>query len=105
MYISTFFCYHSHAHALLTQNACKHSPSNIHSTAAEDYDTVLATLHFQPDHSAIVVVKIDILDDVLVEGEERFSVELTAFDLSIILFNSVAEIVIEDDDDGKIKTV
>ena len=50
-----------------------------------------------------MVVKIDILDDVLAEGEERFSVELTAFDLSIILVDSVAEIFIEDDDDGKIK--
>ena len=52
-----------------------------------------------------MAVKIDILDDVLAEGEERFSVELTAFDISIILVNSVAEIVIEDDDIGKIKTV
>lgn len=66
---------------------------------------MLTTLHFQPDHSATAVVKIDILDDVLAEGEEKFSVELTAFDLSIILVDSVTEIVIEDDDNGKIKIV
>ena len=32
------------------------------------------------------------------EGEERFTLELTAFDLSIVLVNSVVEVVIADDD-------
>ena len=41
---------------------------------------------------------IRILNDNVSEGEERFTVELTAFDLSIILVNSVAEVVIDDDD-------
>ena len=32
------------------------------------------------------------------EGEERFTLELTAFDLSIVLVTSVVEVVIADDD-------
>ena len=45
-----------------------------------------------------VVVQVKILDDALREEEERFTVELTAFDLSIVLVNSITEVVIEDDD-------
>ena len=59
---------------------------------------MLTTIHFRPDRSPDVVVQINILDDELQEGEEHFTVELTAFDLSIILVNDVAEVVIEDDD-------
>ena len=45
-----------------------------------------------------VVVQVKILDDALREEEERFTVELTAFDLSVVLVNSITEVVIEDDD-------
>ena len=45
-----------------------------------------------------VVVQVKILDDALQEEEERFTVELTAFDLSVVLVNSITEVVIEDDD-------
>ena len=38
-----------------------------------------------------------LIDD-LPEGEESFTVELFAFDISLVLVNSVAEIVIKDDD-------
>ena len=49
------------------------------------------------------MVRVNIVDDALTEGEERFSVELSAFDISVVLVNSVAEVVIEDDDtSGKI---
>ena len=48
------------------------------------------------------MVHINILDDKLHEGEERLTVELTAFDLSIVLVNSITEIVIQDDDEGMI---
>ena len=49
------------------------------------------------------MVRVNIVDDALTEGEERFSVELSAFDISIVLVNSVAEVVIEDNDiSGKI---
>ena len=44
------------------------------------------------------MVRINILDDDLPEGEESFTVELFAFDISLVLVNSVAEIVIKDDD-------
>ena len=49
-----------------------------------------------------MVVQIIILDDKLHEGEERLTVELTAFDLSTVLVNSITEIVIQDDDEGMI---
>ena len=45
-----------------------------------------------------MVLQIIILDDDLQEGEERFTVELSAFDVSVVLVNSVAEFVIMDDD-------
>ena len=45
-----------------------------------------------------LMVQVKILDDVLQEEEERFTVELTAFDLSVVLVNSITEVVIEDDD-------
>ena len=74
----------------------------IHFPAAGDYQRVLTTLHFRPDRSPVVVVQIIILDDKLHEGEERLTVELTVFDLSIVLVNSITEIVIQDDDEGMI---
>ena len=72
-------------------------------TAGADYGCVLTTLHFRPDHSVSTVVQVKILDDVLREGEERFTVELTAFDLSVVLVNSITEVVIDGDDEGKFK--
>ena len=45
-----------------------------------------------------VVVQVEILDDALREEEERFTLELTAFHLSVVLVNSITEVVIEDDD-------
>ena len=66
--------------------------------AAEDYGHILATHYLRPDHSVAVVVQVKILDDVLKEGEESFTVELTAFDLSVVLVNSITEVFIEDDD-------
>ena len=71
--------------------------------AGADYGRVLTTLHFRPDHSVAAVVQVKILDDMLREGEERFTVELTAFDLSVVLVNSITEVVIDDDDKGKFK--
>ena len=43
-------------------------------------------------------MRINILDDSVQEEEEVFTVELTAFDLSIILVNSITQVVIIDDD-------
>ena len=71
--------------------------------AGTDYGHVLTTLHFRPDHSVATVVQVQILEDVLQEGEERFTVELTAFDLSVVLVNSITEVVMDDDDEGKFK--
>ena len=58
----------------------------------------MSTVYFRPYQDPAAVVYIRILNDNVSEGEERFTVELTAFDLSIILVNSVAEVVIDDDD-------
>ena len=66
--------------------------------AGKDYQNVLSTVYFRPSHSNVVVLQIIILDDDLQEGEERFTVELSAFDVSVVLVNSVAEFVIMDDD-------
>ena len=66
--------------------------------AGEDYQGVLITAQFLPHHSPVLVVRINILDDDLHEGAERFTVELTAFDISVVLVYSIAEIWIEDDD-------
>ena len=66
--------------------------------AGVDYEPTLVTDYFLPGHYLAVVVYIPIINDAEQEGEEKFTVELTAFDLSIILVNSVAEVVIEDDD-------
>ena len=68
------------------------------SSAGEDYTDVLATVYFRPDHTPSAVIRVSITDDSLREGVERFTVQLKNFDVSIVLANSVAEIVIEDDD-------
>ena len=70
--------------------------SIIH-VAGEDFEYVLTTVYFRPLHD-VVTIYISILNDSVQEGKEQFTVELSAFDLSIILVNSVAEVVIEDDD-------
>ena len=46
----------------------------------------------------MIIIYIYIINDNVQEGEERFTLELTAFDLSIVLVNSVVEVVIADDD-------
>ena len=67
-------------------------------TGGQDYRNVLATVYFRPDHPPYAVVQIDILDDSLSEGNEQFTVQLKSYDLSIILVNDIAEIVIVDND-------
>ena len=70
----------------------------ISSPAGEDYQDVLATVYFRPDHTPSAVIQVSITDDSLNEKEERFTVQLKSYDLSIVLANTVTEIVIEDDD-------
>ena len=67
-------------------------------SAGRDFQYMLTTLHFRPNRSPLVVVRINILDDSVQEEEEAFTVELTAFDLSIVLVNSIAQVVIIDND-------
>ena len=43
-------------------------------------------------------MQISILDDSVQEEEEAFTVELTAFDLSVVLVNSITQVVIIDND-------
>ena len=56
-----------------------------------DYQNVLSTVYFCRSHSNVLVVQIIILDDDLQEEKERFMVKLSAFDVSVVLVNSVAE--------------
>lgn len=49
----------------------------------------------------VVVLQVTILEDSLREGDERFTVELTAFDISVVLVNSIAEVIIKDDNEGR----
>ena len=82
---------------LLVILVCCYIPFYLY-IAAEDYGRILTTSYFLPDRSVTVVVQVKFLDDALREEEERFTVELTAFDLSVVLVNSITEVVIEDDD-------
>ena len=59
---------------------------------------MLATVYFRPDHPPYVVVQIDILDDSLSEENEQLTIQLKSYDLSVILVNDIAEIVIIDND-------
>ena len=69
-----------------------------HFPAGRDFQRTLTTLYFRPDRPPVVAVRINIRDDSVQEGEEVFTVELTAFDLSIVLVNSITQVVIIDDD-------
>ena len=62
---------------------------------------MVSTHYFSPPLASGFVVRVNIVDDTLTEGEEMFSVELSAFDISVVLVNSVAEVVIEDDDTSR----
>ena len=75
--------------------------------AGYDYQRLLTTRYFRPGEEPVLVLQINIIDDSLLEGEERFTVELQSFDISIILVNEITEIIIEDDeqeggDDGEL---
>ena len=67
-------------------------------TAGEDYKHVLSNVYIRPDHVPIATVYIPIFNDNTQEGDELFTLELTAFDLPIVLVNNVVEVLIKDDD-------
>ena len=69
-------------------------------TAGEDYEHILRNVYIRPDYIPIAKVYIPILSDDVQEGDELFTLEVTAFDFSIVLVNNVVEVLIEDDDDG-----
>ena len=71
-------------------------------TAGEDYEHILRNIYIRPDHVPTATVYIPIINDAVQEGDEFFTVELTAFDFSIVLVNNVVEVFIEDDEDGMI---
>ena len=45
------------------------------------------------------MIHVAIFNDLIPDGDERFSVELKTCDISIILINAVTEVVIVDDED------
>ena len=67
-------------------------------TGGQDYQSVLATVYFRPDHPPFAVLQIEILDDSLSEENEQFTIQLKSYDLSVIFVNDIAEIVIMDND-------
>ena len=60
---------------------------------------MLTTHYFRPGHDPVVVIQINIIDDSIQEGDEYFSVELTAYDISTVLRNSIVEVLILDDEE------
>ena len=67
-------------------------------TAGMDYQRVLSTVYFRPSGDPVSVLKISIIDDGLKEDNEEFALELTSFDLPVVLVNSVLKVVLNDDD-------
>ena len=64
-----------------------------------DYGSVLSTVYFRPNRNPLVMVRVNITDDSLPEGDEAFTLELTAFDVSVVIVNGVTEVVIGDDEE------
>ena len=62
---------------------------------------MLTTYYLLPGQDPVVVIQITIIDDSIQEGDEQFSVELRDYDISTILINPIAEVVIVDDVTGK----
>ena len=65
-----------------------------------DYQRVLSTVYFRPGENPVSVLEISIIDDGLKEDNEVFALELTSFDLPVVLVNSVLKVVLNDNDDG-----
>ena len=69
-------------------------------TAGRDYQRVISTVYFHPGETPTLILPINIIDDGLREGEEYFTLQLQSFDLSIVLVNSIAKIVVDDNEKG-----
>ena len=61
---------------------------------------MLSTVYFRPGENPVSVLQISIIDDELKEGNEEFALELTSFDLPVVLVNSILKLVLNDNDDG-----
>ena len=59
---------------------------------------MLSTVYFRPGENPVSVLEISIIDDGLKEDNEVFALELTSFDLPVVLVNSVLKVVLNDDD-------
>ena len=60
----------------------------------------MSTVYFRPGENPVSVLQISIIDDGLKEDNEEFALELTSFDLPVVLVNSVLKVVLSDNDDG-----
>ena len=65
-----------------------------------DYEGILTTLYILPGEPPHEVIEIPIFDDSLPEGDKQFTVELKAYDVSIVLVNAVTKVVITDDEES-----
>ena len=69
------------------------------STAGENYQYIVETIQFRPECSLPhIEIPIDIFNDALSEGNEQLTIELTSYELSIILVEKIVEVVITDND-------
>ena len=51
------------------------------------------------------VLRVGIIDDGVREGDEEFTLELTSFDVPVVLVNSVLHVVVKDNDNGIVTSV
>ena len=56
------------------------------------------TYYLLPGQDPVIVIRINIIDDRIQEGDEQFSVELRDYDISTVLINPIAEVIIVDDE-------
>ena len=54
-------------------------------SAGFDYEGVLMTYYLLPGQDPVIVIRINIIDDSIQEGDEQFSVELRDYDILLSL--------------------
>ena len=98
MNISTHFDYNKHITFICAANSL-----HLISPAGSDYTPVTTDLTFNSTNAAIPqTVTIPILDDLLLEGSEVFTVTLTSNNSNVMLLPNLTTVTIEDVE-GKLK--
>ena len=66
---------------------------------------MLSTVYFRPGGNPQSVLRISIIVDMISEKDEEFTLELTSFDVPVVLVNSVLHVVVKDNDNGMAPSV